>query len=223
MTIFPGLAKRTGARARRLLVVCLAPVAMVCTARDPSPIDAEWRDDFERGELGDNYRPTAEQYAIVNGALSAGGAYNHPLWLRRKLPDRVAIEFDCWSNSADGDIKVEIVGDGRSHARDRGQYTSSGYVAVMGGWNNSKSILARGNEHGTQVESRVQPKVEKGRKYHWKIVRDRESIRWFVDDMNSEFLSLDDPHSPTESGYFAFNNWASDSWFDNLRISPLEP
>jgi hypothetical protein len=191
-------------------------------APDAPPITETFRDDFERASLGDVWHPTAESYHIKDGALSAKGAYNHPLWLHRKLPEKVAIEFDAWSNTPDGDIKIEFFGDGTSFARDKGQYTSTGYVAVMGGWGNSLSILAQGNEHGSQLVKRSAPKVEKGKKYRWKITRDGDAITWEID--GEVFLELRDRHRLYGEGhyYFGFNNWQSDSWFDNLVIEPLD-
>lgn len=205
------------------LIICASMLALGCKIEDPPAITSAWTDDFERDKLGGNYRPTADNYQIVNGALSAKGAFNHPLWLRKKLPGEAVIELDVWSNSADGDIKVELYGDGESHAKDKGAYTSSGYVVVMGGWNNSKSLVAKGNEHGKELAERKTPRVERGKRYHWKIVKQGEKIDWYVDDMQTPFLSLQDPNPLSGGGhdYFAINNWQSDSWFDNVSITPL--
>jgi len=192
------------------------------------PITATFSDDFERSELGDSYFATTDNYQIVNGALSAKGAYNHPLWLTRKIPRDVRIEFDCWSNSSDGDIKIEFLGDGKSHAptKKKVQYKATGYVAILGGWNNSKSLLARQDEHGREgrdLRSRTSPKVVVGKRYHWKIERQGSTIRWYVDAMETPFLQFDDAHplQGDTQAYFGFNNWQSDTWFDNLVIAPL--
>ncbi|HTE51227.1 MAG TPA: hypothetical protein VK698_10195 [Kofleriaceae bacterium] len=208
-------------------VLAAAALAGGCKQKDadePAPITAAWTDDFERSDLGSDWRATSDVYQLVNGALSARGAHNHPLWLRRALPRDAVIELDVWSNTPDGDIKVELYGDGRSFDKDGGRYTSTGYVAVMGGWSNSKSILARGDEHGTALVERRSPKVEPGKRYHWKLVRRGGRIEWFVNDMTSPFLTLGDPSPLDGPGhrYFAVDNWESDSWFDNLRIAPFE-
>ncbi len=194
-----------------------------CKVKDPPPITAPWHDDFQRADLDGDYFRSGGNYRIVDGELSAKGAYNHPLWLRKKLPRDVIIELDAWSNSPDGDIKVELYADGRSYAHNKGAYTSSGYVLIMGGWHNSKSIIARGNEHGKDVVERRTPKVVPGRRYHWKIVRKGRRLDWYVDDLEVPFLSYDD-RSPLEGAghqYFGFSNWESDVWFDNLAISPI--
>jgi hypothetical protein len=198
-----------------------------CKVKDPPPITEAFTDDFERRSIGSNYYKTGGGYRIDDGVLSArgsgDGSFNHPLWLRKKLPRDVEIEFDTWSDSPDGDIKVEVFADGRSFARNKGQYTSSGYVLIMGGWSNSKSLLARGNEHGNQLVERRVPKVEVGKRYHWKIRRQGDRVDWWVDDMQTPFLSYEDPSPLDGRGheYFGFNNWQSDSYFDNLVIRPL--
>ena len=194
-----------------------------CSKNDkPAPaITDSFTDSFERDELGSDYYATSnDAYSLSNGSLRAMGGYNRPLWLRRRLPDAATIEVDAWSQSPAGDIKVEIYGDGKSYDPDKGAYMSTGYVLVMGGWNNSKSLIARLDEHGKDVATRTSPKVEIGRRYHWKIQRNGGRIDWYVDDMTVPFLTLEDPTPLTGDGhgYFSFNNWESDVGFDNLVI-----
>jgi hypothetical protein len=215
---------------------CALALTLACSTKSGSkqkriegePITSVFEDNFERSDLGQDYFATTNNYQLVNGALSAKGAFNHPLWLTKKLPKNVSIEFDAWSGSSDADIKVELYGDGQSHAatKEKVAYKATGYVAVLGGWNNSNSILARRDEHGkpgVDLEQRSLPKVEVGKRYHWKITRQDNTLSWFVDDMETPFLRFEDPSPLSGAGqdYFAFNNWQSDSWFDNLRISPL--
>lgn len=208
-----------------ILLVALAGVAVSgCKVKDPPPITKAWSDNFDRKSIGQNYRPTdREAYAIVDGALHAKGARNHPMWLRKKLPRNVVIELDVWSESEAGDIKVEIFGDGESFDPNGGGYTASGYVLIMGGWNNTKSIIARQNEHGDDLAERRGPAVVRGQHYHWKIVRDGKTITWFVDDMDTPFLTWQDetPLYGSDNAYFGVNNWESSTFFDNLHIAPL--
>ncbi len=220
---------RAGLAAAVAAVAACAVLAAAgaCKKSDPPPIgERPWTDDFDRDDIGSDYRPTdRDAYGIdEDGRLRAEGAYNHPLWLRKKLPRDVAVEFDAWSYSDDGDIKVEIFGDGESHAEDRGQYTSTGYVAVMGGWSNTRSILAKGNEHGEELEDRRQPQVEPGKRYRWRLVREDDTLTWYVNDMDEPFLELVDPEPlwGDDHAYFGFNNWESDTRFDNLEITPLD-
>jgi hypothetical protein len=193
-----------------------------CKVKDPPPITDPWTDTFD-DSIGGNYYKSGPGYEVAHGALSAHGAHNHPLWLRKKLPHDVRVELDCWSTEARGDLKIEIFGDGHSYDPDGGAYMATGYEVIFGGWYNSKSIIARLDEHGKDVSARLEPKVAPNRHYHWKIERRGRLLAWFVDDMQTPFLQLDDPHPLEGVGheYFGFNNWETDTWFDNLSITPL--
>jgi len=194
-----------------------------CKVKDAPPITQPFYDSFDRAELGANWFATGDAYRIVDGALSARGGYNHPLWLRKKLPRNVRIEVDVWSTEPRGDIKVEVFGDGSSYDPDRGGYLATAYMVIFGGWSNSKSIIARMDEHGRDLVSRADVKVIPNRHYHWKIERTGGVVRWFVDDMDTPFLELDDKDALEGPGheYFAVNNWETDTWFDNLVVTPL--
>jgi hypothetical protein len=209
---------------RRLLLLA-ALAAAGCRVKDPPPIKQRWVDDFEsRDAPGPDYYQTGSGYRVDHGALNAHGAHNKPLWLRKKLPHDVQIDFTCWSNSPDGDIKVEVFGDGRYFDPDQGDYTSTGYVFIMGGWHNEKSIIVKGYEHGTDMTPpKMTPKVVAGQKYHWRIVRKGAVLTWYVDDMATPFLEYRDqsPWSGAGHEYFAFSNWETDTWFDDLAITPL--
>ena len=63
---------------------------------------------------------------------------NNPLWLQARLPRDVAVEFDVRSEFPEGDISVELFGDGTD--------PRSGYMLVHGGWNNTLSVIARQDE-----------------------------------------------------------------------------
>src|SRR5262245_23648515 len=110
-----------------------------CKVKDPPPLTDEWKDDFDRGSIGGDYYESGEGYELDHGALSAKGAHNHPLWLRKKLPRDVRIEFECWSTETRGDIKVEVFGDGKSYDPDGGAYTATGYEVIFGG--DRKSVV----------------------------------------------------------------------------------
>jgi hypothetical protein len=198
-------------------------VLVACKVSDPPPITGSWYDSFERSDVGANYAASGDGYAIAAGALSAKGAHNHPLWLRKKLPRNVRVEFEAWSTDPRGDLKVEVLGDGHSFDPDGGRYTASGYEVIFGGWSNTKSIIARLDEHGQDLAQRTEPRVVPNKHYHWKIERQGQVVTWFIDDMVTPFLRLDDPSPLVGPGheYFAFNNWETDTWFDNLVITPL--
>ena len=212
-------------RLMRTASVLLVVLAAACKTPDPPPITDRWSDDFERDDIGGDYLRTADVYDIEDGWLHVENAYNRPMWLRKKLPQNATIEFTVRSESPAGDIKVEAWGDGKSYDPDKGSYAATGYVFVFGGWNNSKSIIARMDEHGDDVASRTRPQVEKGKQYRFRIVRQGQRIDWFIDDMTTPFLSLEDPKPLTgpDHSYFGFNDWEASLWFDDLVVAPGTP
>ena len=188
---------------------------IVYFARGDAPVTATipFEDNFERADVGPNYFTIGGQYRIENGVLHSPGAKNNPLWLKARLPDNVAVEFDARSESIDGDIKCEIFGNGRDHA--------SGYVIVFGGWSNSTSVLARLDEHGRDRHENRGLRVQKGKTYHMRIERKGTLLRWLSD--GQLMLEYDD-HAPLRGkGHdrFGFSSWDSDLFFDNLSIQPL--
>lgn len=191
-----------------------------CRATPPA-ISAPFTDDFSREGLGGDWLDTGGGYRVTDGQLAVAGAYNHPLWLRRRLPPDAVIEVDALSNSPSGDIKLELYGDGSSFDPDRGGYVSSGYVLIFGGWQNSLSVICRNNEHDEgRKAARADRPVERGKRYRFTITRKGGNIDWRID--GAPFLAWTDP-APLEGPghqHLAFNNWEADVRFDNLSIRP---
>ena len=205
-----------------LLPLALASLALGCKAKMPV-LSQPFSDDFERGEVGSDWNNTGAEYKTVAGALRIQGAHNHPLWLRRKLPANVVVELDATSRTAEGDLKIELMGDGESFDPDQGRYDPTSYMFVFGGWHNSLSIISKLGEHDDAVKaSRSQPRVEPGRTYHWKIVKRGGVLDWEID--GHPFLQYFDPKPLAGPGheFFAVNNWESDASYDNIRIRPAD-
>ena len=179
------------------------------------------KDSFDSADLDPAvWRVTGEGVGVVNGRLTLQNTRNHPVWLTTALPDDVDIEFDAWADSPDGDIKVEVAGDGVSFATSA-SYTATGYVVIFGGWNNRVSVIARQNEHGNDRASRTAPSVQKGRKYHFQIIRRGGTLHWMID--GEDMLTMNDPNPLIGSGqrHFAFNGWQARTQFDNLVIRAM--
>lgn len=211
-------------RGSRVLVTAVVLLTSVmaggCRPKDEL-ITGPFLDNFERAELGPNWNNTGADYRIEGGRLRIKDAYNHPAWLRKRLPRDVVVELDAASFSPSGDLKIELFGDGASFDPDKGGYTSSGYVFIMGGWQNSLSVLCRNNEHDEgRKAQRIEPRVQLGRTYHWTITRKGGSLDWRVD--GQPFLSWTDPEPLQGSGheYLGINNWQAEVAFDNLSIRP---
>ena len=169
----------------------------------------------EEWQIGTGDREVEEDvWQLVDGTLHVRGAYNSPLWLHEPLPEAFRVSFSARSESSAGDIKFEILGDGKSH--------ESGYIGIFGGWNNSLNIIARLDEHGGDRHAgAAEQRVERGRTYEMDVVRTDNRLRWYVD--GELFLTFDDgqPLRGDEHRYFAFNNWEVPLYFDDLRIYDL--
>jgi hypothetical protein len=205
------------------MVVLMASATTSCRGKTESPA-GPFADNFEGASLGSEWRDTGGNYAVTAGRLVARNAYNHPLWLRKKLPRDATIDFDVESHSDAGDVKVELYGDGESFDADRGGYVSSGYVLIFGGWHNSLSVICRNNEHDEGRKwSRADHRVRPGQRYHFSVKRAGGTIDWRID--GQPFLAWTDPQPLVGQGheYFAFNDWEAEVLFDNLSITAAAP
>lgn len=217
---------------RLVTTATIAVVAIVagCDRDDSEPVpegELIYQEDFSDGNIGDEWEvgvyggddedgeADADLWQVVDGTLHVQGAHNRSLWLQEPLPDEFRVSFTARSESAAGDIKFAVLGDGREH--------TSGYIGIFGGWNNSLNIIARQDEHGDdRIEGAADQRVHRGQTYQMDVVRTDHRLRWYVDD--ELFLTYDDsdPLGGDDHRYFAFSNWDSPLYFDDLRIYDLE-
>jgi hypothetical protein len=204
----------------RIVIAALAVVAAAAGCKiEKLPPAGPSSDDFERAAIGDAWQTTGGgNWRIEKGELVVDHAYNHPLWLKKPIPEDAVIELDAWSNDDVGDLKVEAWGDGKSAAVEA-SYTATSYVFIFGGWHNQLDVIARMNEHGNDRRVRGDVHVEKGKRYHWRIARRGGHIDWQID--GKPFLTFDDPRPlrGADHAYFAFNDWEAELHFDNLKIT----
>jgi len=203
----------------RLLAAAAVVLAVAGCKIEKLPPAGPSSDDFNRAALGDAWAVTGGNWRLDNGELVIDHAYNHPLWLKKPIPRDAIIELDCWSNDDAGDLKIEAWGDGKSFAQ-TASYTATSYVFIFGGWHNQISAIARMNEHGADRKTRTDLRVEKGKKYHWRIARNGGHIDWQID--GKPFMSYDDarPLDGSEHSYLGFNDWEAELHFDNLKVTP---
>lgn len=231
-----------------VLVFQLPLIARALRGQQPVTVSIPYSDDFSDPQtVRKNFWSTGGLWRVINGELYSPGVKNNPLWLQGSLPRDVAVEFDVRPMGLEGDVKVEIFGDGLNHA--------SGYVLIHGGWNNRMSIIARLDEHGLplpqlhakaqrkaqelkmsnaglvetgifrpdtrmRVEGQHQP-VQVGRTYRWRIERRGSLLRWFID--GQPYMEFEDPFPLEGKGHdrFGFSSWEASLYFDNLRVEPL--
>lgn len=203
----------TNSKAIMFFVVFFSLAISACNKKSEQLAPMPFSDKFEHNTLGDNWQQ-APGWRLENGWVFSSGTKNTPLWLKASIPDNAVIELDTRSESPSGDIKFEIYGDGHNHA--------SGYILVFGGWNNSISTIARLDEHGQDRQELKQKGIVKiGKTYHMKLVRKDKVIKWYVD--GKLLLDYYDSEPLRGKGHdrFAFNDWDSNLYFDNLSIRKL--
>ncbi len=203
---------------KRLLLLALPAVlaASACMPKDSASkdaISAPFEDDFERAALGERYRKSGGTWEIKDGALHSSGEQNIPLWLDVPLPKNVKIEFTAWSLSPQVDTKIEVFGDGLRH--------ESGYIVILGGWNNRITTIARLDEHERQ-RPELRKGWEKGRKYRWTVQRENgKDVELLIDGAPVLRYEDKDPLFGPKNNKLGFTNWESDVYYDDLVITPL--
>jgi hypothetical protein len=192
---------------RPLLVAALA----ACSSGPPAVATIPYRATFD-GRLGPEWTSKSPTWRVVDGRLFNDGAHNVPLWLQAALPEDVRVTFIAESHSDAVDLKFEIFGDGEQH--------ESGYIVILSGWNNSTSIIARRDEHGADRKERRHT-AKPFERYRFECRRKGGKLTFLVND--EPHLEYDDPEPLRGRGHdrFAFNDWASKVWFDDLVIEPL--
>lgn len=194
-------------------------------------LEASWRDDFDRAEVGDGYLATGAGFRIDAGRLCVAGARNHPLWLRARLPVNARIRVEAEAESTDGDIKLEAWGDGRAAATQNSYFDATSYLAIFGGWKNHYHVLARLNEHASdRREVVIEPgsddprrrPVQPHQRYQLKLERsDGRTLRFWVDDVEISSWIDAAPLRGNGHDHFAFNDWEARVCFDHLVVEPL--
>jgi hypothetical protein len=182
--------------------------------RDAATKTVPYTDDFDRNELGPDWWPSGGHWTMDQGTIFTTGANNAPLFLKVELPNDVVVECDVKSETATVDSKIELMTNGRAHA--------SGYVFILGGWQNKISAIARLDEHGTDRRERSPTGVSGSKSYHWRIEKKGGDIRWYLD--GKLYLSFEDkqPLQGPGNNRLAFSNWQNQVRYDHLRIWPYD-
>ena len=173
-----------------------------------------YSDDFDREKLGEAWLPTGGHWVIDRGAVLTTGANNAPLFLKAQLPHDVVIEVDIISETSAVDAKIELMTDGHTH--------QSGYIFILGGWDNKFSVIARLDEHGRDRKAKSPTGVQGKKEYHWRIEKKGGALRWYID--GKLYMTYDDPKPLQGPGHdrLAFSNWQNQLRYDNLRIWPYD-
>jgi len=246
-----GLSQRGWAVLVAVILATQFPLIHYALLRDEPDVTTRvpYQQDFsDPGVVERDFFSVGGYWRVVGGQLLGPQVKNNPLWLQARLPDDVAVEFDVRSEVPEGDIRVELFGDGTD--------PGSGYVLIHGGWNNTMSVLARRDVNApslrslqqeaaraaeklglpsadlvntgafkrdtrVRVESTTFP-VQVGRTYRWRVERRGTLLRWSID--GRPFLELNDPFPLKGYGHdrLGLSGFDSSIYFDNLRVLPVD-
>lgn len=187
-------------------LVCLS----ACKQADTSLKTVPYTDDFERAELGPDWHPSGGHWIVDKGAVLTNGANNAPLFLKVKLPADVVVEADITSLTPTVDAKIELMTDGRAH--------QSGYIFILGGWDNRISAIARLDEHGKDRKTKSPTEAKGKQTYRWRIEKKGGDLKWYLD--GKLYMIFQDPEPLDGPGHdrLAFSNWQNQIRYDNLKI-----
>ncbi len=204
-----------------------------CNAKDDPALTAVYENNFESPDLpAEVWNSTSYgAYVVKSGRVCTSKPKNHPLWLRRKLPTNVRVEFDATPLTNNADVKAELFGDGCMFDVEGKDYLSTGYVGVLGAHNNTEHWLARLYEHGSDLKKTVldpaSPTIDKARlaantSYH--VEMSRTDGRTLTLVVNAQLVHTFEDGQPLQGAghdHFAFNGWEAAVCFDNLKVTPL--
>ena len=207
----PSDVQRPLSAASAALFGALALLSACSEATEPT-VTVPFTDDFDREEIGPNYFVSGGVWFIEDGRLVTTGGNNAPAFLKAALPADVVVEVEVQSHTREVDSKVELMTDGRRH--------QSGYVFILGGWDNSISAIARLDEHGADRVEKKPTRVSAPATWQWRIEKNGGAIDWYVD--GQPYLSFEDPNPLSGAGHdrFAFSNWQNIVSYDHLKIWP---
>jgi hypothetical protein len=233
-----------------LVVLFNVPLLHYFFFRSPPAITAQvpWRDDFsDPSRLAATYASTGGLWRVQNGELIAPGVKNNPLFLRAAAPRDVAIDVDARLLTPEGDVRLELAGDGVEGG--------SGYELVHGAFNNGRSAItrfgivgtpsvsdrlvaarAKGStatsleelakegrfraDQGLSLEVRVSaPTV--GRTVHHHVERVGPELRWYLDGtLAGQFIDPFPLEGPRHDRV-GLSGWEGTVAFDNLVVTAL--
>ncbi len=203
-----------------------------CNAGSDPLLTETFKDDFDRTELGNDWATSSYgAYAIRGGRVCTQKPRNHPLWLKKRLPANVRVELEATAYSPDGDVKVELFGDGCSFDTEGKGYMATSYVAVLGAHKNTEHWLARMDEHGIGAKktpllagtgSIQNGKLVQNQTYKLELSRtDGRTFSFKVDGVLVHEMADDKPLAGAGHDHFSLNGWEATVCFDKVTITPL--
>ena len=176
--------------------------------------DLAFSDDFERDQLGDDWKVLVGEWRTEGGKLVGTGGHAE-IVITRKFPGCQRIEFEAMTNAARPcDFSPSIQGAGLGSAR------ATGYLLQFGGAGNTLNRILRNDQ---QIEDRsVQRFIEPGKVHHVVAELDGDTVRLVVDGYTimeaRDYPPLLGPDNETVGLYIY-----AETAIDNLKVFTSSP
>jgi serine/threonine protein kinase/TolA-binding protein len=167
-------------------------------------------DNFEREELGKNWKVISGDWKIKDGRLYIkGAAQNNYLLCNQKISGNIRLIYEGYFvGEKGGDISCFICGD-------EGMLDGEGYFFGFGAHNNTANLIQR-KFVDLVTTKKFLPRSRK--KYTVMVEREGSKLRMFVN--RKLLLEYTDPSPLTGENHarFGLYTWDSEVYFDNFRV-----
>ena len=167
------------------------------TPADQEPKGGEWKlafsDDFERAELGPNWRVAHGNFRIVKGHLVGRG---YGLFINRKFPRDQRLEYETWVEKGQTPCDLDAL---LSVSRLKKWRGGDGYLFQFGGWGNTVNAVLKGK---TRVFKGGSPHIVPGKRHRVVCEKSGRRLRWTID--GKLVFEYADPFAPLAGPHVGF-------------------
>ena len=164
-----------------------------------------FKDNFNRKNIGDNWKIIHGNWKIENNALSGRG---DAIYINKKFPGDQKLVFSAWVDKSKAACDLDgILGD-----KSMAKYGNNGYLFAFGTYGNNFSKI---NREKVQVVKIAKPIIEPGK--HHKIVCEKNGNKliWYVD--GKKIVEYQETFKVLNGPYIGFYTDAG-GFFDNIEV-----
>jgi len=162
-------------------------------------------DDFDRKELGDNWKIVHGSWRLADGVLSGRG---DALYIDRKFPGDQRLCFDAWV--AKGHAACDL--DGILADRTMARYGNTGYLFAFGTYGNNFSKI---NREKVQILRLARPVIEPGKRHRIVCEKSGNVLTWHID--GKKVAEYRETFRALEGEYIGLYTDAG-AFFDNVKV-----
>jgi len=155
----------------------------------PAPKRGKWtlvfQDDFERAELGEDWRVADGNFRIEDGHVVGRG---YGLFIEREFAGDQRLEYDAWVDPGQTACDLDALLSVTAPKKWRG---GDGYLFQFGGWGNTVNAVLK---EKTRVYKGSAPNIQPGKRHHIVCEKAGRRLRWRID--GKLVADYEDPFDP---------------------------